>query len=35
LKRFGGSEMGVLPLKNHLLKRNQFRLEAENGMLLA
>lgn len=31
LKRFGGSEMGVLHLKNHPLKRNQVRLEPENG----
>jgi len=35
LKRFGGSAMGVSHLKNHPLKRNQVRLEAENGMLLA
>jgi hypothetical protein len=35
LKRFGGSEMGVLRLKNHPLRRNQVRLEVENGMLLA
>ena len=35
LKRFGGSEMGVLHLKNHPLRRNQVRLEVENGMLLS